>query len=121
LKIYVWHGINNLTDQLKPLLQLILIKIGGIFGSLNMTAPPWLTLSGVSLLSLFEVVDSNLDVAAVYLFLYLAGKGLNELLMSLFFKLLELFGLKNLCLIHCNEIDAVALKLLSIVTMGNQE
>ena len=41
--------------------------------------------------------------------------------MSLLYKLLELFCFQNLCLIHCNEVDTVALKLLSIVTMSYQE
>lgn len=41
--------------------------------------------------------------------------------MSLLYKLLELFCFQNLCLIHCNEVDTVALKLLSIVTMSDQE
>lgn len=41
--------------------------------------------------------------------------------MCLLCKLLELLGFQNLCLIHCNEVDTVALKLLSIMAVGHQE
>jgi hypothetical protein len=41
--------------------------------------------------------------------------------MCLLCKLLELLGFQNFCLIHCNEVDTVALKLLSIMAVGDQE
>ncbi len=73
------------------------------------------------LLSFSVVIDSYLNVTAVDLLLDLVGEDLNELFMGLLDEPLKLPRLQDLSLIHRNEVDAVALKLLRIVAMRHQE